>query len=125
MIQSKLRNNPHNIALRSVYALKYKEHLQTNASMFYFDEFIINEYFDKDSGWCKEIEDLQYVPSKFINRSIVVSILLSKNGECKWNLRFGKDTDQQFCKMLNELLKIVENKDMEDKVLIVPPLAYR
>lgn len=85
----KERNSSLSIALRCEYAHKYREYATQNFEMFYLDELIINEYFDKESGWCKAEDEIEYKPEKFIDRSVVVLCLMSSKGVCKYHARFG------------------------------------
>lgn len=84
----KERNTSQSLNLRCEYAQRFKEYSQS-FQIFYFDELIINEYFDKESGWCQADEEVEFRPERFIDRSVVVLAVLSSKGTCKWDARFG------------------------------------
>lgn len=81
------RNTSLSLALRAEYAQKFTSHAP--AEVFYLDELILSEYFDKESGWCKAEEEVEFRPERFIDRSVVVLALLSAKGTCKWDARFS------------------------------------
>jgi hypothetical protein len=50
---------------------------------------LINECYDKDTGWCRSEEEVKFKPEKLINTSIVVIGILSSTGRLTWNAKFG------------------------------------
>lgn len=121
---SKQRNTPLSINLRYQYGMKYRYYLNQKFTCYYFDELVINEYFDKESGWCKAEEEVEFQPEKYIERSVVVLMVLSNDGACKWDARVGNYTPEEYCRVANNLIK-ASAQGVERRVLVTTPLPYR
>jgi len=72
---------------------------------------VLNEYFEKESGWCKSHLEVNFKPETVINRSIVMLCLLSQEGTVKWDVKFGDYSAQEYCRVVNNLLKSTKTGD--------------
>jgi hypothetical protein len=45
-------NNPRSLSVRREYALLLRQWQNSHARVVYYDEMVVSEYFDKESGWC-------------------------------------------------------------------------
>jgi hypothetical protein len=50
--------------------------------------------------------------------------MLSFNGTCKWDVKVGDYEPEEYCKTVNNLLKI-SGEGVERRLLIANPLPYR
>ena len=109
---------------RYEYALKLKALEDEGCSVYYYDEMLISEYFDKESGWCRGDSEVVFRQEKLINRSVVVLAVMTSSGACHWDAKFGNYSPEFYIQTLSQLLKSAGLREPE-KVLVVRPMAHR
>lgn len=61
------RNSEESLAQRATYALHYRNFLARGFEVYFYDEMLINEYYDCDNGWTRGDQEIIFRPELLIH----------------------------------------------------------